>query len=174
MLTGQKIKECVRNGTIRIDPFILEHVGANSIDVCLGDVLLEVTSERLDFRLPYDTITHHIPPEGFELKAMTPYLGVTRETTSTDLYVPSYEGRSTVGRYFVISHFTAGYGDLGFSGHWTLEICALLRTRVYAGMRIGQIHFSAPDGPLETVYKGGYNNNPKATPYPQAGRPNNF
>ena len=40
-------------------------------------------------------------------------------------------------------HATAGKGDVGFQGTWTLEISCIKRVRVYAGMPIGQlIYFS--------------------------------
>ena len=32
------------------------------------------------------------------------------------------EGRSSIGRLGLFIHITAGFGDVGFEGFWTLEI----------------------------------------------------
>jgi deoxycytidine triphosphate deaminase len=50
------------------------------------------------------------------------YLGVTEEYTETHAHVPFLEGKSSTGRLGIDIHATAGKGDVGFCGNWTLEI----------------------------------------------------
>jgi dCTP deaminase len=35
------------------------------------------------------------------------------------------EGRSSIGRLGLFVHVTAGFGDVGFCGYWTLEMFAV-------------------------------------------------
>jgi dCTP deaminase len=67
------------------------------------------------------------------------YLGVTVEYTETHRHVPFLEGKSSGGRLGLSIHATAGKGDVGFCGHWTLEITVARPLRVYARMPIGQL-----------------------------------
>lgn len=71
-------------------------------------------------------------------------------------FAPQYEGRSTMGRLGVCSHATAGYGDYGFSGAFTLELftVAMFPIILRPGMRIGQISLEAVLEP--GLYKGAY------------------
>lgn len=78
------------------------------------------------------------------------YGGTSRAAT----FVQHYDGRSTCGRLGIQSHMTAGFGDYGFSGAFTLEIQVAVPIRVYAGMRIGQVFFTECHGP--ETYHGAY------------------
>jgi len=69
------------------------------------------------------------------------YLGHTVEYTETYNLFPYIDGKSSVGRNFILNHHTAGRGDDGFCGQWTLEIKTLYPTVVYPDMRIGQIYY---------------------------------
>ncbi len=67
-----------------------------------------------------------------------------------------YEGRSTCARIGLASHITAGFGDYGFAGSFTLEIVnhAHYPIQLRPGMRIGQVAF---DEVLEPeLYTGAY------------------
>lgn len=59
-------------------------------------------------------------------------------------FVSAYDGRSTIARTHLISHATAGFGDYGFDGSYTLEICSLgpNPVKLKYGMRIGQVYFN--------------------------------
>jgi dCTP deaminase len=72
-------------------------------------------------KTPNPTKRITIPEEGLVLKPNTLYLGRTNEFTKTDRYVPMLEGRSSTGRLGLFIHVTAGFGDIGFAGYWTLE-----------------------------------------------------
>ena len=68
------------------------------------------------------------------------------EYTETHGYVPMIEGRSSIGRLGMFIHVTAGFGDVGFCGYWTLEIFVIHPLRIYAGVPICQIFYHTLHG----------------------------
>ena len=93
--------------------------------------LLVYEEKVLDMKKPNKTKRLIIPEEGLVLEPGRLYLGRTLEYTKTDKYVPMLEGRSSIGRLGLFIHVTAGFGDVGFSGYWTLEIFCIQPIRVY-------------------------------------------
>ena len=89
----------------------------------------------------HETIDIKIPETGLILSPDVGYLGSTVEYTETRNLFPYIDGKSSVGRNFILNHHTAGRGDDGFCGEWTLEIRVLYPTVVYPNMRIGQIYY---------------------------------
>ncbi len=89
----------------------------------------------------HETINIEIPESGLILSPTIGYLGHTMEYTETYNLFPYIDGKSSVGRNFILNHHTAGRGDDGFCGQWTLEIRTLYPTVVYPNMRIGQIYY---------------------------------
>jgi len=79
-------------------------------------------------------------------------LGVTLEYTETHAHVPFLEGKSSTGRLGIDIHATAGKGDVGFCGNWTLEISCKQPVRVYHGMPIGQLIYFPVEGEIEVKY----------------------
>ena len=156
MLTGKEIADCVTTKRLVIHPFRGEHLNPNSYDVTLAKTLYRVYDDALDLMETYDVDEVVIPKSGYVLRPGECYLGVTQEYTYTPHHAPQYEGRSTMARYFIASHATAGFGDIGFSGHWTLEITVTKPVRIYPGIRIGQLSFHTPDGLTEQQYTGNY------------------
>jgi hypothetical protein len=56
-------------------------------------------------------------------------------------------------------HITAGFGDNGFNGYWTLEITVLKPLKIYPDVEICQIYYNTVIGE-ENFYKNGkYQNN---------------
>jgi len=114
-----------------------------------------------EFVLPLDaakvslTFEFKIPPQGLILYPGVLYLGSTVERTITQGLVPCIEGRSSLGRLGLGSHVTAGFGDDGFDGHWTLELTVVHPLRIYAGMKICQIAYTELTGE-RSPYKGKY------------------
>ena len=113
--------------------------------------------ERYDIRDPHylidptnpahhETIDIKIPEGGLILSPDVGYLGSTVEYTETRNLLPYIDGKSSVGRNFILNHHTAGRGDDGFCGEWTLEIRVLYPTVVYPYMRIGQIYYEEFEG----------------------------
>ena len=87
----------------------------------------------------------------------------TAERTETFGYVPMIEGRSSVGRLGLFVHVTAGFGDVGFCGYWTLEMFAVQPVRIYAGVQICQLFFHEIRGDY-TEYKSKYQHNSDIQP----------
>lgn len=134
-------------------------------DKCIkfGNMLYECTDDLmntnyLDPRKDNPTIEYPIPENGFILYPGELYLGTTMERTFTEKYVPMISGRSSIGRLGIDIHKTAGFGDIGFDGKWTLEIVATVPVLVYPGMEICQIYFESPEGPTGIKYNGRYQN----------------
>ena len=105
----------------------------------------------------HKTIDIKIPETGLILSPDIGYLGSTVEYTETYNLFPYIDGKSSVGRNFILNHHTAGRGDDGFRGQWTLEIRVLYPTVVYPNMRIGQIYYEQFTGARKP-----YNMNPSS------------
>ena len=164
MLTGNEIRIQIASGGLDVKPYDEACIGPNSYDVHLGDQLVFYTEAVLDAKQENRTRTITIPEEGIVLQPGRLYLGKTVEWTSSPGFVPMYEGRSSLGRLGVSSHITAGFGDIGFEGNWTLEISVVQPVRIYPGMRIGQLYWHKPVGEITSTYCGKYQGQEDATP----------
>ena len=152
ILSDKRILEEMDKGTIKIEPYKRDCLGSNSYDVHLGKFLAVYEAGELDAK-KHNTIRHfEIPEEGNVLQPQEFYLGVTAEYTETHAHVPFLEGKSSTGRLGIDIHATAGKGDVGFCGNWTLEISVKKPVRVYAGMPIGQLIYFPVDGEIEIPY----------------------
>ena len=152
ILSDEKILEEMEKGTIKIEPYDKENLGSNSYDVHLGKWLATYVDDVLDAK-KHNTIKHfEIPEEGFVLLPQHFYLGSTHEYTETHAHVPFLEGKSSTGRLGIDIHATAGKGDVGFCGNWTLEISCKQPVRIYKGMPIGQLIYFPVDGQVLVKY----------------------
>ena len=152
ILSDTRILEEMATGTIKIVPYLRDCLGSNSYDVHLGKYLATYVDAELDAK-KHNHISHfEIPEDGFLLLPHSFYLGVTEEYTETHAHVPFLEGKSSTGRLGIDIHATAGKGDVGFCGNWTLEISCKQPVRVYAGMPIGQLIYFPVDGDIEVKY----------------------
>lgn len=166
ILSGPQIQFEVERGTIVIDPFDPARLGPNSYDVRLGPTLLEIEDALMDItEAPKKLRTHTIPDYGFILRPGCGYLGHIVEKIRCDGFVPWIDGRSTMGRYFVQTHQTAGRGDDGWGpAQFTLEILATSQpVRIYAGVAIAQVTFFQLIGP-RAPYQGRYQGQMGPTP----------
>jgi dCTP deaminase len=140
ILSGEQIRSRL-GGDIVIDPFDAARLNPNSYNLTLHHELLTYEEVVLDMRCPSRTRRLVIPPEGLVLNPQQLYLGRTREYTETRNLVPMIEGRSSIGRLGLFVHVTAGFGDVGFRGYWTLEMFAVQPVRIYPGVSICQIFY---------------------------------
>lgn len=185
ILSDSAILKAIGDGAIRIEPFVRENLGGNSYDVHLAETLMTyrrpdrrdgegyLWKDPLDCKVPPTVVEHTIPKEGFVLEPGRLYLGATREWTATYKHVPYVDGRSSVGRMGIRIHATAGRGDVGFEGSFTLEIDVIEPVRIYAGMRIGQLTYHTVEGevlsPYATKATGSYKDMPHGSkPVPSA------
>ncbi len=158
ILSGLEIKRRLGNGIV-IDPYEPSQLNPNSYNLRLHNELLIYDNSVLDMRVPNPYHIVAIPPEGILLEPNRLYLGRTLEFTATEGLVPMLEGRSSIGRLGLFVHVTAGFGDVGFKGFWTLEILCVQPIRIYAGVEICQIFYHTVEGEYETYSKGKYQNN---------------
>ncbi len=180
ILSGMQIGFHVEWKDIKIEPFRKGQLNSNSYDIRLGEEIAVYSDvvwadftcrepgdlpgshiqpkafKHLDSRLPATTVKHRMDSKlGMLLKPGIGYLGHTLETIWSDSFVPILDGKSSIGRLFVQIHQTAGFGDIGYPGQYTLEIVVTHPIILYPGMRIGQVRFQQMDGPRET-YNGHY------------------
>jgi dCTP deaminase len=164
VLTGWEIADQIRNGRIMVSPYSPAKISPVSLNVTLGNTIVTYNNRVLDCKLQEPTSRIEIPSrEGLLLQPGTVYLGHTVERIHTDHYAPVLEGRSSVGRLGLEIHISAGWGDPGFDGTWTLELSVVQPLWIYAGMEIGQIVFHTLTGEPK-LYIGKYQD--QALPMP--------
>lgn len=159
ILSGKEIEREVHNGNIKIEPFDEKKVNPNSYNLTLHNEILVYKDSVLDMRIKNETEALTIPEEGLLLVPGRVYLARTVERTFTDKYVPMLEGRSSVGRLGISAHVTAGFGDIGFGGYWTLEITVTQPTIIYPWVEICQIYYHTIQGGYDLYSSGKYQNN---------------
>lgn len=158
ILSGREIRKHIGKEII-IEPFDENRINPNSYNLSLFHELLEYENRELDMKSPNPTRRIVIPPEGLLLEPDKLYLGRTNEYTKTDTYVPMLEGRSSTGRLGLFIHVTAGFGDIGFAGYWTLEIFCVQPVRIYPDVEICQIYYHDIQGKYDLYRSGKYQNN---------------
>lgn len=171
ILTDAAILRALRRGEIVISPFDRAALGGNSYDVHLSPYLRTYAEPGyvltppatgadaqppwpgpLDCKRAHQTYDFEIPAAGFLLRPGILYLARTLEYTEAHRYIPILDGKSSMGRLGAWIHITAGYGDIGFCGGWTLEIVVVHPIIVYPGMPIGQLRFHSVRGRLLQPY----------------------
>ncbi len=163
ILSGKEIIK--RQGKdIEITPFNLDQVNPNSYNLRLHNEMLVYDEDVLDMKKQNAYHKIIIPEDGLLLTPGKLYLGRTVEHTRTDKFVPMLEGRSSVGRLGLCIHITAGFGDVGFNGFWTLELYCVQPIRIYPNVEICQIYYHTIDGDYDKYESGKYNNNESVQP----------
>ncbi len=157
ILSGNEIANRLGDDIV-IDPYKPERLNPNSYNLTLHDELMVYEEVVLDMAKANRVRRIEIPKEGLVLSPNQLYLGRTVERTATHNLVPQIEGRSSVGRLGLFVHVTAGFGDVGFTGYWTLEMFAVQPVRIYAGVPICQIFYHEIAGEV-TEYCSKYQHN---------------
>jgi dCTP deaminase len=183
ILFKKHIIESIKNGKISTDAKIEDlNIGPNSVNVTLGKTLKVYTPAKivktfrgdyklvkkwslknlfffLDIKKQNEVFEFEIPEEGLILSKKMFYLGYTNEKMGSDFYIPMYEGRSSTARLGIVSHLSAGFGDVGFKQQWTLEIAVKEDTKLYKNMEIGQVYFMNGSEEIPSFkYEGKYTN----------------
>ncbi len=158
ILSGKEIEKRLNND-IFITPFNREQLNPNSYNLRLHNKLMVYDENVLDMKKENTAHEITIPEEGLLLETNKLYLGRTVEHTRTEKLVPMLEGRSSVGRLGLFIHVTAGFGDVGFSGFWTLEIFCVQPIRIFPNVEICQIYYHSILGDYEQYKSGKYQNN---------------
>jgi rifampicin phosphotransferase len=161
ILTGDELTARVRTGDICIRPFIPDNVNPNSYNFRLDRRMRVYCDEVLDVRQEHRTEIIDIGEKGYVLEPYRLYLASTIEVMGSRRFVPTYAARSSVARLGMFINLSASLGDIGFIGRWTIQLFAINRIRVYAGMKIGQIMFWQVQGRIK-LYSGKYQGSSEA------------
>jgi dCTP deaminase len=195
ILSGKAIKQAIQNDVWSCNKPISElQFGSNSVDVTLSGEYLVSTNpfgpsfydnyidlencniEELFLEEQHEEFLlypHHLVltsvNEMFDCSKPY-YFTIDDDRKHYSHWVQHYEGRSTLGRMGIQSHMTAGFGDYGFKGAFTLELInnspwpIILRK----GMRIGQVYFEAVLGEVDKY--DGYDQTDGKPQYPKLGK----
>ena len=163
ILSGKEIKKKLGKEII-IEPFNEKQLNPNSYNLRLHNELLVYDEAILDMKKENKVKRIFIPEDGLVLETGKLYLARTVEFTGTDKYVPMLEGRSSIGRLGLFIHVTAGFGDVGFQGFWTLEIFCVQPIKIYSGVEICQIYYHSIEGEYDEYCSGKYQNNQGVQP----------
>ena len=158
ILSGHEIRAQLGKN-LSIEPFDERNLNPNSYNLTLHDELMTYEEVVLDMRRANRIRRLTIPPEGLVLSPNQLYLARTIDRTETHNLVPMIEGRSSIGRLGLFVHVTAGFGDVGFCGFWTLEMFAVQSIRIYAGVPICQIFYHQICGDITEYASNKYQNN---------------
>ena len=159
ILSDTEILKNIKNNNIVIQPFDKKKLNPNSYNLTLSRELIKYRGSFLDVKEFNDFDIILIPENGFLLLPGEFYLARTNEYTGTQNLVPQISGRSSIGRLGLSIHITAGFGDSGFCGYWTLELSCLKALRIYADIEICQIYYHTLKGECNKSYEGKYQNN---------------
>jgi dCTP deaminase len=158
-----------------VDPYDPEMVQPASIDLRLG------TSFRVYDRNSVTAIDLGDPPDGdaimtevrvdegdpFVLHPGEFALGSTWERITVPVDLAMYiDGKSSLGRYALAVHITAGYFDPGFSGVGTLELANFAPVPIVLrpGLPICQSRWMRLASPPDRAYEGRYQGDTGAAP----------
>lgn len=158
ILSGNEIIKNLGKNII-IEPFVRENVNPNSYNLRLYNELMIYEDSMLDASKKNKTKSILIPDNGYVLQPGQLYLGRSLEYTETHGLVPILQGRSSLGRLGVTVHITAGFGDVGFCGYWTMQLTCIKPIKIYPHMKICQIYYQTILGDFDEYDSKKYQNN---------------
>ena len=156
MLSAEEILNQIKLGNIIIKPFKKENLEVNSYYVHLGNTLVVYDEDVLDCKKSNATRTISIPETGYMIRPGELYLASTVEYTETQNLIPVLNGRFSIGALGLTVHITAGFGDNGFKGKWTIQLSCVKPIRIYADMKIAQLYYFPLIGEGKNKYMGKY------------------
>lgn len=156
MLSGKEIKKRL-NKDIIIEPFDETQINPNSYNVRLSNELFVYESEILDVKEKPIIKKIIIPESGLVLEPNKLYIGHTVEYTETYNLVPMIDGRSSLGRLGLFTNSSAGFGDVGFKGCWSIQLTCTKPIKIYPNMKIAQLYYEEIVGDIDN-YQGKYLN----------------
>ncbi len=163
ILAGKEIESRIGDDIV-IEPFDKTRINPNSYNLTLHNELLVYKDSLLDMKENNEVEQLIIPKEGLILEPNRLYLGRTVEHTETKNLVPMLEGRSSIGRLGLFVHVTAGFGDVGFKGFWTLEIFCVQPIKIYPNVEVCQIYYHTIEGDHENYSGSKYQNKQSIQP----------
>lgn len=197
LLSDYDITNKVDDGDIVIQPYDYRNLQPASYDVHLADTLLvpKVSESRnlnwaakllmslgfidnpfsdmyMDMGKDEQPVeSHNLATTGYWLPPGGVALGCTQEILTLSTIAPiaaDIAGCSSVGRWFLFVHCTAGFIDPGWNGRLTLELfnASPWYLKLWEGMRIGQLRFWEMSTQAERIYSdmGHYAGSMRAEP----------
>ena len=161
ILSDRSIRERMSAGEIVIDPLGPNAIQPASVDIRLDREILVFRNNwrtHIDVMQPADDVVDQVFIEEGQPFLLHPgqfALGSTLETvTIADDVVARIEGKSSLARYGLLIHSTAGFVDPGWSGKLTLEFSnvGILGITLHVGMKIGHISFTQLTTPADNPY----------------------
>jgi dCTP deaminase len=163
ILSGKEIKKEIDKNII-ISDFNEKRLNPNSYNLRLYNELLIYKRDTLYMNKENENYKILFNEGGFVLRPNKLYLGRTAEYTETHKYIPMLEGRSSIGRLGIFIHITAGFGDVGFKGYWTLEISCIQPVVIYPFVEICQIYYHEIKGDYDEYKSKKYQGNKDIQP----------
>ncbi len=169
-LSSVDIRDAVRHDRLGLEPWNEDNLQPASYDVTLSPYykvprLDESVEPGIDIPIRIDGPAQHLWLDEHAQGGVIPLPqgSIVLVTILEHIRLPlnmacRVEGRSSVGRWFVTVHSTAGFGDPGYHGNLTLEIqnhgpFSLL---LPVGMRIAQLSFHRLGTSTDKPYMGKY------------------
>lgn len=153
-LSDTAIRAALDRGELKISPLAEHAIGSNSVDLHLAHELLVYEPNVVlctDRECPTRALNID-PDDGTILMPGELYLGATVESTDCGPYLPMLQGTSGAGRLGLTVHITAGVGDIGFQGVWTLEITVVRPVLVFGGEPVAQLLLAEVTGSVAVPY----------------------
>lgn len=159
-LSDKELHREIKTGRIGITPYDPANLQPNSVDLTLSSEfkLMVSTGHPVD---PSQDNQHRFTPVQatpgvpFDIPVGGRVLGQTVESVRiSDDRVAKVEGKSSLGRLFLLVHVTAGLIDSGFDGRITLELANLSPDpwRLWPGMKICQLAVAYTSSPVARPY----------------------
>lgn len=161
LLSDVDIERAIETGDLGITPFEPSMLQPASVELRLGDEFVTFCALNNEPLNPLSFLeadlgaTRITGANSIILMPGDSVLGHTREMISLSGRIGArVEGKSSLGRHFMLVHSTAGFIDPGFEGQITLEISNLNRRPLVltAGMRIAQIAFERLSSHVGVAY----------------------
>jgi dCTP deaminase len=159
ILVDRSILTCMNLGMITITPFERTLLNTNSVDVRLGGAFYYVEWGGIGLPAYYGPI---IVPHGERVYIPVGglLLGATMEVVGTfGRVVGEVRAKSTTGRMGISVCGDAGFGDVGYCNHWTVELTANVDGAPYlvVGEPFAQMVFFLASEEPASAYAGQYN-----------------
>lgn len=177
MLTRNEIIKEINNGNIVIS-FLdknnnvvtntdqhIKNIAECSIDLCLGNIILESETQVIDFKKPMKFKTIELQYGQSEILYPNKfYLMCTKEVVYTNRFALRLMLKSSIARQGIM-HTLSGLVEPCFNDVITLEVTVQQPTILYAGMPFCQVCVEELRGDV-SEYNGQYKSNPTWKPTP--------
>ena len=160
ILSDRTIREFIKKGTLKVEPFDPKLVQCSSLDLRLGFQIARYRArDYLDVKNPkWEIEIEKITSEGFFIQPKEFVLATTLEYIELPPDLTAFvEGRSSLGRLGLFIE-NAGWVDAGFKGQLTLELfnANSYPIKLYPEMKICQLVFAKVDRTPQKPYSGKY------------------